>query len=242
MRDLVAQEALKVMARDASKRLRELVAQGEQLPYDVREAEASSPLPQYVPLTERFIRDHSQALSAMDSFGAACAAIESAELSSAYLESFGIGVPGEARKRGELAGVVFLCRLWAGSTDFSLEAGRLESAIAELEAGGEIAADEIEVIIPLRGLHMPVTRLELATATIVRTWNGIARQAIETQPRWRKALTRNRDSPRISYEKSTSPSSANSFSRAASASMCSSAASVSSSLRLSESSIGFSAP
>jgi hypothetical protein len=168
MRDLVAQEALKVMARDASKRLRELVAQGEQLPYDVREAEISSPLPQYVPLTERFIRDHSQALSAMDSFGAACAAIESAELSSAYLESFGIGVPGEARKRGELAGVVFLCRLWAGSTDFSLEEGRVESAIAELEAGGEIDADEIEVIIPLRGLHMPITRLELATATIVR--------------------------------------------------------------------------
>lgn len=168
MRDLVAQEALKVMARDASKRLRELVAQGEQLPYDVREAEAGSPLPQYVPLTERFIRDHSQALSALDSFGAACAAIESAELSASYLESFGIGVPGEARKRGELAGVVFLCRLWAGSTDFSLEQGRLESAIAELEAGGEIDADEIEVIVPLRGLHMPITRLELATATIVR--------------------------------------------------------------------------
>jgi hypothetical protein len=168
MRDLVVREALKVMARDASKRLRELVAQGEQLPYDVREAEAGSPLPQYVPLTERFIRDHSQALSAMDSFGAACAAIESAELSSSYLESFGIGVPGEARKRGELAGVVFLCRLWAGSTDFSLEEGRLGSAIAELEAGGEIAADEIEVIVPLRGLHMPITRLELATATIVR--------------------------------------------------------------------------
>ena len=101
MRDLVAQEALKVMARDASKCLRELVAQGEQLPYDVREAEAASPLPQYVPLTERFIRDHSQALSAMDSFGAACAAIESAELSSAYLESFGIGVPGRgAQARG----------------------------------------------------------------------------------------------------------------------------------------------
>ena len=168
MRDLVVGEALKVMARDASKRLRELVAQGEQLPYDVLEAEASSPLPQYVPLTERFIRDHSQALSALDSFGAACAAIESAELSSSYLESFGIGVPGEARERGDLAGVVFLCRLWAGSTDFSLEEARLGSAIAELEAGGDIAADEIEVIVPLRGLHMPITRLELATATVVR--------------------------------------------------------------------------
>ena len=169
MRDLVVREALKVMARDASKRLRELVAQGEDLPYDVHEAEVGSALPQYVPLTERFIRDHAQALWALDSFGAACAAIESAELTASYLESFGIAVPDEPRKRGELAGVVFLCRLWAGSTDFSIDDARLGSAIAELEAGGEIAADEIEVVVPLRGFQMPTVRLELATATIVRS-------------------------------------------------------------------------
>src|SRR4051812_24938126 len=168
MRDLVVQEALKVMARDASKRLRELVAQGEDLPYDVHEAEAGTPLPQYVPLTEEFIRDQSQALCALDSFGAACAAGDSAELAAPYLESFGIAVPVEGRKRGELAGIVFLCRLWAGSTDFSVDDARLEATIAELEAGGEIAQDEIEVIVPLRGFQMPLTRLELATATIVR--------------------------------------------------------------------------
>jgi hypothetical protein len=169
MHDLVVREALKVMARDASKRFRELVAQGEDLPYDVHEAESGSPLPQYVPLTERFIRDHAQALSAIDSFGAACAAIESADLATPYLESFGIAAPDEPRKRGELAAVVLLCRLWAGSTDFSIEDARLGSAIAELEAGGEIAADEIEVIVPLRGFQMPTVRLELATATIVRS-------------------------------------------------------------------------
>jgi hypothetical protein len=168
MRDLVVQEALKAMAADASDRLRELVAQGEELPYDVHEAEAGSPLPQYVPLTERFIRDHSQALCALDSFGAACAAIDSADLAAPYLESFGIAVPAEDRRRGELAGVVLLCRLWSRSTDFSLDPVRLSTAIAELEAGGEVAEDEIEVVIPLRGLQMPVTRLELATATIVR--------------------------------------------------------------------------
>jgi hypothetical protein len=168
MRDLVVQEALKAMAADASERLRELVAQGEELPYDVHEAEAGSPLPQYVPLTERFIRDHSQALCALDSFGAACAALDSADLAAPYLESFGVTVPAEDRKRGELAGVVFLCRLWSGSTDFSLDPIRLGAAIAELEAGGEVAEDEIEVIVPLRGLQMPVTRMELATATIVR--------------------------------------------------------------------------
>jgi hypothetical protein len=169
MRDLVVREALKVMAGDASKRLRELVAQGEDLPYDVHEAEAGSPLPQYVPLTERFVRDHAQALCALDSVGAACAAIESAELAGPYLESFGIAVPGEPRKRGELAGVVFLCRLWAGSTDFSIDEMRLGGAISEVEAGGEIAEDEIEVIVPLRGFQMPTVRLELATATIVRS-------------------------------------------------------------------------
>jgi hypothetical protein len=169
MHDLVVREALKVMARDASKRLRELVAQGEDLPYDVHEAEAGSPLPQYVPLTERFIRDHAQALAAVDAFGAACAAIESADLAAPYLESFGIAAPGEPRKCGELAGVVFLCRLWAGSTDFSIDDARLASAISELEAGGEIDDDEIEVIVPLRGFQMPTVRLELATATIVRS-------------------------------------------------------------------------
>jgi len=169
MRDLVVREALKVMARDAAKRLRDLVAQGEDLPYDVHESDSGSPLPQYVPLTERFIRDHAQALSALDSFGAACAAVESAELAAPYLQSFGIAVPGEPRKRGELASVVFLCRLWAGSTDFSIDDTRLGTAIAELEAGGEVAADEIEVIVPLRGFQMPTVRLELATATIVRS-------------------------------------------------------------------------
>ena len=35
-------------------------------------------------------------------------------------------------------------------------------------------------------------------SSIVRTWKGIARSAIETSPRWRKALTRKRESPRTS--------------------------------------------
>jgi hypothetical protein len=169
MRDLVVREALKAMARDGSKRLRELVAQGEDLPYDVREAESGSALPQYIPLTERFIRDHAQALCAIDSFGAACAAIESADLAAPYLESFGIAVPSDPRNRGELAGIVFLCRLWASSTDFSIDDRRVADAIAELEAGGDIAPDEIEVIVPLRGFQMTAVRLELATATIVRS-------------------------------------------------------------------------
>ena len=168
MRDLVVREAVAVMAGDAAERLRQLVAGGSEIPYDVREPGTGSPLPQYVPLTDRFIHRHVAALAQLDSFGSACAAIESADLAGPYLEQLGVEVPPDPRKRAELAGVAFLCRLWEGSTDFSLDSERLRRSIAELEAGGEVADDEIEVVVPLRGLRMPVQRLELATATIAR--------------------------------------------------------------------------
>lgn len=156
------------MARDAAERFRELVTAGEQIPYDVEESGSGSALPQYIPLTERFIGDHAPALLEIDSFGAGCAAIESAGLAAPYLEELTVAVPPDPRKRGELAGIAFLCRLWEGSTDFSVDDERLTSAVAELEAGGEAAEDEIEVVVPIRGLQLPTTRLELATATIVR--------------------------------------------------------------------------
>jgi hypothetical protein len=168
MRDLVAREALRTMARDAAERFRDLVEAGHEIPYEVEEPGGGSPLPRYIPLTGRFVRDHAPLLQKLDSFGTACAAIESAELAGPYLDELGIKVPPDARERSELAGTAFLCRLWMDSTDFSLDGDRLNEAIAELESGGEAAEDEIEVVVPLRGLQLPVARLELATAAIVR--------------------------------------------------------------------------
>lgn len=168
MRDLVVREGLETMARDAAKRFRELIATGEEIPYEVREPGNGSPLCQYEPLTERFVRDRAGALRELDSFGTTCAALEASQLPAPYLEQFAVAVPPEARARAELAAIVFLCRLWTGSTDFSLDSDRLEAAIDELEIGGEAADDEIEVVVPLRGLQMPVARLDLATATLVR--------------------------------------------------------------------------
>jgi hypothetical protein len=130
MRDLVVREALQAMARDAAKRFREQVASGGEIPYDIVESGDGSPLPQYTPLTERFIREHAPLLRELDSFGAACAAIESAELASPYLAGMGIDAPPDGRRRAETAGVVFLCRLWQDSTDFSLDEERLRGAIA----------------------------------------------------------------------------------------------------------------
>jgi hypothetical protein len=168
MRDLVVREGLTAMARDGARLFKGLIASGEEIPYEVREPGNGSPLCQYEPFTERFVRDHVGALRELDSFGAACAAIESADLAGRYLEEMGVNVPVDAKARAELAGTAFLCRLWADSTDFSLDRDRLEAAIDEIEARGEATEGEIEVIVPLRGLQMPVARLDLATASIVR--------------------------------------------------------------------------
>jgi hypothetical protein len=168
MRDLVVNEALAAMADDAAECLQGLIAAGEEVPYEVREPGDGSPLCRYEPLTERFVRDHAGELRRLDSFGAACAALEAADLAGAYLERLGIEAPAEPRQRAELAGIAFLCRIWLGSTDFTLDDDRLDAAIDELQAGGDAERGQIEVIVPLRGLQMPVARLDLATASIVR--------------------------------------------------------------------------
>jgi len=167
MRDLVVREGLEAMAFDAADRLRTLIADGEEIPYEVHEPGDGSPLCRYEPKTEIFVRDHAGELRELDSFGACCAAIEAAGLASGYLEELGIAVPPEPRPRAELAGVVFLCRLWMDSSDFSLEPGRLELAIDELEAGLDVDPGQIDVIVPLRGVQMPAARLDLTGVSIV---------------------------------------------------------------------------
>ena len=167
MRDLVLREALNTMAGDAALRLRELVAAGAEVPYEVREADSGSPLAEYIPQTSRFIRDHAAELNRVDSFGAACAALDAAGLAGVYLEEMGVAEPNDARRRAELAGIVFLCRLWQGSTDFTLDDIRLQATVDEVLELGEVGLDEVEIAVPLRGLQMGTERLELAGATIV---------------------------------------------------------------------------
>ena len=168
MRDLVVREGLEAMAYDAAERLRGLVGAGQEIPYEVHEPGDGSPLCRYEPQTEVFVRDHAGELRELDSFGSCCAAIEAAGLAMGYLRELGIGVPAEPRQRAELAGLVFLCRLWMESSDFSLEPERLELAIDELEAGLDVDPGQIDVIVPLRGLQMPAARLDLGVVSIVR--------------------------------------------------------------------------
>ena len=157
------------MAGDAALLLRDLLASGVEVPYEVRESGAGSPLAEYVPQTSAFIRDNASQLAALDSYGTTCAALESDGLATSYLEEMGVPVPADGRRRAELAGVVFLCRLWQGSTDFTLDDTRLAETIEELLDCGEVSFGEVEIAVPIRGFQMEVEKLELANATIVRS-------------------------------------------------------------------------
>ena len=169
MRDLVLREGLKTMAGDAALLLRDLLASGVEVPYEVRESGEGSPLAEYVPQTSVFIRDNASQLATLDSYGTACAAMESDDLATPYLHEMGVPIPADSRRRAELAGVVFLCRLWQGSTDFTLDDVRLAATIEELLDCGEASLGEVEIAVPLRGFQMEVEKLELAGATIVRS-------------------------------------------------------------------------
>lgn len=169
MRDLVVSEALRNLAEEASERFRELIRSGEEVPYEVREPGRGSPLATYAPLTDRFIRERTALVARLDAFGPAKAAIASAGLAGTYLERLGVILaPGEGR-RAEDAIVTFLCRLWDGRSDFAFEPSRVDEAISELESCGEVTEGEVEVVVPLIGLQMASTRLELSKSTIVRS-------------------------------------------------------------------------
>jgi hypothetical protein len=168
VRDLVLREALRDLAEEAAERFRELLRSGQEIAYEIREPGDGSPFCHYTPLTGRFIRDQAAMVAGLDAFGPAKSSLIGAEAAPHYLAQLGVEPVPDPGRQAEDALLLFLCRLWSGSSDFSLEPGRLEAAISELESSADPEADEVEVVIPVVGLRMPCSRLDLATATLVR--------------------------------------------------------------------------
>jgi hypothetical protein len=169
MRDLVAREALRDLADEAGERFRELVRAGREIPYEVREPGPDSPFCHYQPLTERFIRDQAPMVASLSAYGPAKSAIVSGELATSYLETFGLDTSVAPGRQAEDAVLVFLCRLWHDSTDFTLEPSRLEAALAEFEDSGDPGEYEVEVVVPVIGMQMDTSRLDLTSVSVARS-------------------------------------------------------------------------
>ena len=162
MRDFLLNEALKRLATEAATRFSTLVASGDQIPFDVSaESGDDSAFYSYVPLTSRFVEERSKELCSLPSFGPAREAAVEAGVASTYLESRGEAVLADPGERAERMLTVFISALWEGSTEFSLDRARLDSALSVLDAEARGADDAEVVIVPVVGLRMSTARLQL---------------------------------------------------------------------------------
>ncbi len=162
MRDFLLNEALKRLSVEAATRFSALVASGDQIPFDVAaDSGDDSAFYSYVPLTSRYVEERAAELQSLPSFGPAREAAIEAGVAASYLEARGEQVPADPRQRAERMLTVFIADLWDGSTEFSLDRERLESALTMLDAEALDADDAETLVVPIVGLRMSQHRLQL---------------------------------------------------------------------------------
>ena len=90
MRDLHLRHTLTALSRDASEVFTDLVADGQEIPYEIGEAGDGFAFCHYQPLTARFVRDNATELRELESFHEAVETMRRADVAGSYLEEAGI--------------------------------------------------------------------------------------------------------------------------------------------------------
>ncbi|MBS1843531.1 MAG: hypothetical protein JST53_03845 [Actinobacteria bacterium] len=162
MRDFLLNESLRRLATEAATRYNAMVAEGEQIPFDVATDTAEdSPFYSYVPQTGRFVEERVGELHALPSWSAAREAVVEAGVASTYLEGRGEVVPPEPGTRAERMLEVFTVELFREGTGFALDRNRLEAQVSTLDAEARSADDADLLMVPIVGLRMSMNRLQL---------------------------------------------------------------------------------
>jgi hypothetical protein len=162
VRDFLLNETLRRLATEAATRLNAMVAEGEEIPFDVATDTAEdSPFYSYVPQTGRYVAERAAVLHGLPSWSAAREAVVEAGVASTYLESRGEVVPPEPGARAERLLEVFTVELFDGGSGFALDRELLEELVATLDAETRSADDADVLIVPIVGLRMSMARLQL---------------------------------------------------------------------------------
>ena len=175
MRDFLLNESLRRLATEAATRFNAMVAEGEQIPFDVATDTAEdSPFYSYVPQTGRFVEERVGELHALPGWSAAREAVVEAGVASTYLEGRGEIVPPEPGARAERMLEVFTVELFKDGNGFALDRGRLEALVATLDAEARSADDADTLIVPIVGLRMSMNRLQLPNGVRIVRADSIA--------------------------------------------------------------------
>jgi hypothetical protein len=162
VRDFLLNESLRRLATEAATRFNAMVAEGEEIPFDVATDTAEdSPFYSYVPQTGRYVAERVGELHGLPSFGAAREAVVEAGVASTFLEGRGELVPPEPGARAGRMLEVFAIELFEGGNGFALDRSKLEAQISSLDAEARSADDADVLIVPIVGLRMSMNRVQL---------------------------------------------------------------------------------
>jgi hypothetical protein len=175
VRDFLLNESLRRLATEAATRFNAMVAEGEQIPFDVATDTAEdSPFYSYVPQTGRYVAERSGELHGLPAWNAAREAVVEAGVASTYLEGRGETVPPEPGARAERMLEVFTVELFKDSNGFALDRGKLEALVGTLDAEARSADDAEVLIVPIVGLRMSMNRLQLPNGVRIVRADSIA--------------------------------------------------------------------
>jgi len=175
VRDFLLNESLRRLATEAATRFNAMVAEGEQIPFDVATDTAEdSPFYSYVPQTGRFVEERVGELHGLPGWNAAREAVVEAGVASTYLEGRGEMVPPEPGARAERMLEVFTVELFEEGNGFALDRERLEAQVATLDAEARSADDADVLIVPIVGLRMSMNRLQLPNGVRIVRADSIA--------------------------------------------------------------------
>lgn len=161
MRDRVLEESLKRLAAEAATRFTTLVASGDEIPFDVAENEGDSThFYRYVPLTASYVEARFSQVTELPSYGPAKGAVAAAAVAAPYLEHRKLPVPSDPGERAEEMLRVFVTELWEGSSGFSLDLARLDSALQALEVESRDIRESDLLLVPLAGFEMTLDDIE----------------------------------------------------------------------------------
>ena len=152
---------------EAADALANATADGEEIPFEVVQAERGTrgprvPLDCYRPLTDAFIGERVDMLSALASYAPAARELETLEGVDAYIRHRGeLRIPRDHRERADEALRCFLARVFEDRSEFGFDFERFELAYDELERMLFAGRCLTVVLAPVLGLSLDSDTIEI---------------------------------------------------------------------------------
>lgn len=187
MQSKLLQEALRAFAVEASQALQAQLVAGAEIPFELAGTSGRAgraELQLYSPMTGSFIAEHWSLLCRLPSRGPALRALEAFRGLDRYVAGLELRPGQRSSARGALADHAlraFCEDLFHEQSDFALRDGRLQAALARLEAAEEAQSGSLTLLATLHGLAILSPQLQLAERLIIarpETLSGVPEQAL----------------------------------------------------------------